>query len=39
MNYMQLESLPCMNRLVQSDITNALVRQLTCLLDMDLNKK
>lgn len=29
---MRLESLPNTNRLVQSDITNILVRQLTCLL-------
>jgi hypothetical protein len=27
-----LESLPKINRLIQSDTTNALVRQLTCLL-------
>lgn len=32
---MRLESLPNMNRLVQSDITKYLVRQLTCLLKVE----
>lgn len=31
-DYIRLESLPNMNRLVQSEITKNLVRQLTCLL-------
>lgn len=36
---MRLESLPKMKRLVQSEITNALVRQLTCLLNLKRNGK
>ena len=33
LDYMQLESLPKMNRRVQSDTTSILVRQLICLLN------
>lgn len=36
---MRLESLPKTKRLVQSDITNALVRQLTSLLNIDRHRQ
>lgn len=35
--YIQLESLPNMNRFIQSETTKALVRQLTCLLEFQGN--
>lgn len=36
---MQLESLPKIKRLPQSDITSDLVRQLTCLLNHEIKHK